>query len=184
MNMNKSLLVFALSALFLTSCKDKSVAVAETSTQTTKEVVAETKTPALVGKIETASFKVDGMSCEIMCASKIQKELSATNGVQKATVDFANKTATIQYDSGVTSPEKLVELVEAVNGGDSYKVSNLKSSADHASLFQEKEKKKSRKQRKADDKAAAEATSTPATTTAKPACCSSKKACSEKKETM
>ena len=176
--MKKSLFIFALSALFLTSCKDNTTATTETKTEHKTETTKENKTTALVGKVETASFTIDGMSCEIMCASKIQKELTATEGVQNATVDFDKKLATIEYDSAVTSPEKLVELVEAVNGGDSYKVSNLKTSADHASLFQEKEKKKSRKQRKADEKSAAEAK------TAKPACCSSKKACSEKKETM
>ena len=178
--MKKSLLIFALSTLFLTSCKDNAVATTETST----EASTASKTVAAVGKIETASFTVEGMSCEIMCASKIQKELSVTEGVQKATIDFEKKLATIEYDSAVTSPEKLVEKVESVNGGDSYKVSNLKTSADHASLLQEKpkEKKKTRKQRKAEEKAAAEAST--GTSTAKPGCCSSKKACSEKKETM
>lgn len=179
MNMKKSLLVFALSTLFLTSCKDNAVATTETATETTTE----SNTAAIVGKVETASFTIEGMSCEIMCASKIQKELTATEGVQNATVDFDKKLATVEYDAGVTSPEKLIEKVEAVNGGDSYKVSNLKTSADHASLFQEKEKKKTRKERKAaEEKSSKEATTE--SKTAKPACCSSKKACSEKKETM
>lgn len=179
MNMKKSLLVFALSTLFLTSCKDNAVSTTETATETTSE----SKTTAIVGKVETASFTIEGMSCEIMCASKIQKELTATEGVQNATVDFDKKLATVEYDAGVTSPEKLIEKVEAVNGGDSYKVSNLKTSADHASLFQEKEKKKTRKERKAaEEKSSKEATTE--SKTAKPACCSSKKACSEKKETM
>lgn len=175
--MKKSLFIFALSTLFLTSCKETTVA--------SKETPAATKNTIAAGKVETASFTIEGMSCEIMCASKIQKELTATEGVQKATVDFEQKLATIEYDAAVTSPEKLIEKVEAVNGGDSYKVSNLKSSADQAMLFQEKEKekKKSRKQRKADEKAAAEAATT-TTSTAKPACCSSKKACSEKKESL
>jgi len=178
--MKKSLFILALSALFLTSCKDNAVATTETSTEKT----AQSSTLATVSKIETASFSIDGMSCEIMCASKIQKELAATDGVKKATVDFEKKSATVEYDAAVISPETLVEKVEAVNGGDSYKVSNLKSSADQAMLFQEKqkEKKKSRKQRKADEKAAA--ASKTKTSTAKPACCSSKKACSEKKETL
>lgn len=183
--MKKILLVFAFSTLFLTSCKKETVATTEGTAAASTESAVEPKPAAIVGKIETASFNLDGMSCEIMCASKIQKELTAAEGVQKATVDFANKSATIEYDAGVTSPEKLVKLVEAVNGGDSYKVSNLKSSADQAKLFQEKEKKKTRKQRNADEKA--EATSSTAkttTTSAKPACCSSKKACSEKKETL
>ncbi|MDD3004688.1 heavy metal-associated domain-containing protein [Flavobacterium sp.] len=177
--MKKTIFVFALSALFLTSCK-KAENVAAESTNTT---TVETTTQA-TGKIETASFTIEGMSCEIMCASKIQKELAATEGVEKATVDFEKKTATVEYDSGVISPEQLVEKVEAVNGGDSYKVSNLTTSADHASLFQEKEKKKTRKQRKAEEKAAAEASKNTTTeTNSKPGCCSSKKACS-KKETM
>ena len=177
--MKKSLLVFALSTLFLTSCKYNAVATTETATETTTE----SNTAAIVGKVETASFTIEGMSCEIMCASKIQKELTATEGVQNATVDFDKKLATVEYDAGVTSPEKLIEKVEAVNGGDSYKVSNLKTSADHASLFQEKEKKKTRKERKAaEEKSSKEATTE--SKTAKPACCSSKKACSEKKETM
>lgn len=172
--MKKSLFIFALSTLFLTSCKDS----ASAPTVTSAEIKTESKSLAVVGKIETASFTIEGMSCEIMCASKIQKELTASEGVQKASVDFDKKLATIEYDAGVTTPEKLIEMVEAVNGGDTYKVSNLKTSADHASLFQEKEKKKSRKQRKADEKAATE------TKVAKPGCCSEKKACSEKKETM
>ena len=183
--MKKSLLILALSTMFLTSCKDNAAAATETAAESTTETTTETKTVAAVGKVETASFTIDGMSCEIMCASKIQKELAATEGVQTAVIDFEKKLATIEYDSAVTSPEKLVEKVEAVNGGDSYKVSNLKSSADHANLFQEKpkkEKKKSKKERKAEEKAAAEAAAEGKTAT--PGCCSSKKACSEKKETM
>ena len=174
--MKKSLLILALSTLFLTSCKDNKAVASDT----TPEGTTEAKPLAVVGKVETASFTIEGMSCEIMCAAKIQKELTATEGVKKATVDFEEKIATIKYDAAVTSPEKLIEKVEAVNGGDSYKVSNLKTSADHAMLFQEKEKekKKSRKQRKADEKATTEAK------TAKPACCSEKKACAEKKETL
>jgi mercuric ion binding protein len=172
--MKKSLFILALSTLFLTSCKDNTAV----ATGTVSEETTETKPVAVVGKVETASFTIEGMSCEIMCAAKIQKELTATEGVQKATIDFEKKLATIEYDAAVTSPEKLIEKVEAVNGGESYKVSNLKTSADHAILFQEKEKKKSRKQRKTDEKVATESK------TEKPACCSSKKACSEKKETL
>lgn len=177
--MKKSLFILALSTVFLTSCKDNGL---EVKTETTAKTETAIKTKAIVGKIETASFNIEGMSCEIMCASKIQKELTATDGVQNATVDFDNKLATIEYDSAVTSPEKLIELVEAVNGGDSYKVSNLKTSADHASLYQEKEKKKSRKDRKAAEQKSSKETKD--AKTAKPGCCSEKKACSDKKETM
>lgn len=175
--MKKSLFIFAFSAILFTSCKDKATTAETTATSTEAKTLA-------AGKVETASFTIEGMSCEIMCASKIQKELTATDGVQKATVDFEKKMATVEYDAAVTTPEKLIEKVESVNGGDSYKVSNLKNSADKAMLFKEKEKekKKSRKERKAEEKAAAEAKTESAT--AKPACCASKKACAEKKESL
>ena len=129
MNFKKSFLAIVLAGYIFTSCKQTTV---ETTTEATTETT-EAKILAASGKIETASFNIEGMSCEVMCASKIQKELSNTDGVQKATIDFEKKTATVEYDAGLTTPEKLVETVEAVNGGDSYKVSNLKSTADQAS---------------------------------------------------
>jgi len=41
--------------------------------------------------VETASFTISGMTCAIGCAKTIQDELSETDGVQKATVDFDKK---------------------------------------------------------------------------------------------
>ena len=127
MNFKKTFLAITLVGFIFTSCK-------QTAAEATTETAATpaTETLAATGKIETASFNIEGMSCEVMCASKIQKELTKTNGVQKATIDFEKKTATVEYDAGLTTPEKLVETVEAVNGGESYKVSNLKSTADQA----------------------------------------------------
>lgn len=139
------------------------------------------KTVAAIAKTETASFTISGMSCAVMCANKIEKELSELKGVQKATVDFEKKLATVLYDASQISPEKLVTTVEAVAGGKLYKVSNMKLSANKAMLFQEKEK--TRKERRAEKKAkkaaeAATAAATPAGT-AKSGCCSGKKACSK-----
>lgn len=171
MNFKKSFLALALTGFVFTSCK-------QTADEPTKDTTAttETSTTDAPGKIETASFNIEGMSCAVMCASKIQKELTNTNGVQKATVDFEKKTATVEYDSGKITPEKLVETVEAVNGGDSYKVSNVKSSADHAMFLKEKEKKKKNKKEKAE---AEKSASTEEAKSDKPGCCkSSKKSCS------
>jgi len=175
MNFKKSFLALALAGVLFTSCKQTA---AEPVTETAS--TTETSTTAAPGKIETASFSIEGMSCEVMCASKIQKELSKTEGVQKATIDFEKKTATVEYDAGKITPEKLVETVEAVNGGDSYKVSNLKSSADHAMLFpKEKEKEKNKKKSKKEKKAEAEKScSTDEAKSDKPGCCKSKKSCS------
>lgn len=172
MDFKKSFLALALAGFVFTSCK-------QTADEPTKHVNAATEisTTDAPGKIETASFNIEGMSCAVMCASKIQKELTNTNGVQKATVDFEKKTATVEYDSGKITPEKLVETVEAVNGGDSYKVSNVKSSADHAMLFSKDKDKKKKKNKK--EKAEAEkTTSTEEAKSDKPGCCKSKKSCS------
>lgn len=176
MKLTQSFLALALAGCFFSSCKETNSEVATTN-ETKKETLA------AVGKVETASFTIEGMSCEVMCASKIQKELTNAEGVQKATVDFEKKTATVEYDAATTSPEKLVTLVEAVNGGDSYKVSNLKSTADQAMFLGDKEKKK-RKSKK-EKKAEAEAAKNCAPASGKPACCSAKKSCSsEKKEAL
>lgn len=176
MNFKKSFLALALAGFALTSCK-QTAAEPTTATSETVATAPEGQSTAAVGKIETASFNIEGMSCEVMCASKIQKELTKTEGVQKATIDFEKKTATVEYDAGKITPEKLVETVEAVNGGDSYKVSNLKSSADHAMLFP-KEKEKKKKKNK-EEKTESEKTSTAGEAKSeKPGCCKSKKSCS------
>lgn len=177
MNFKKSFLALALAGILFTSCKQTATE-ATTETAATSEATSGNSVNAVSGKIETASFNIEGMSCEVMCASKIQKELAKTEGVQNAKVDFEKKTATVEYDSGKITPEKIVETVEAVNGGDSYKVSNVKSSADHAMLFpkeKEKNKKKSKKEKKAE---AEKSCSTDEAKSDKPGCCKSKKSCS------
>lgn len=171
MNFKKSFLALALAGFALTSCKQS---VAETTAEST-ETGATEKTTASTGKIETASFNIEGMSCEVMCASKIQKELTNTDGVQKASIDFEKKSATVEYDAGKITPEKLVDVVEAVNGGDSYKVSNVKSSADHAMYFPKEKKKKKNKKEKAETE---KSCSTEEAKSDKPGCCKAKKSCS------
>lgn len=179
MKINKiALSVFAL-ALVTISCKKNEAAAEVVATEDT--AVETTKTPVLAENVKTANFTIDGMSCQVMCASKIQKELEATAGVQKATVDFEKKSATVEYDAAAISPEKITEIVEAVGGGDLYKVSNLSSNADQAHYFQDDKKKsrKERRQERANKKSASEANTTSDAPAAKPGCCSSKKSCSK-----
>ncbi len=116
------------------------------------------------------------MTCAMGCAKTIEKKLAEMDGVQKATVDFDKKTATVEFDANKQTSEKLVETVEAAADGKTYKVSNVKSSGNHASFIipdhqddQEKEKKQTKKKSK----------KTKATTTEAKAggCCSGKKQC-------
>ena len=60
----------------------------------------------------TEIFPVDGMSCAA-CAISIEDTLKQTNGVRDASVNFANKQATVVYDAAATSKELLHKAVEA-----------------------------------------------------------------------
>ncbi|WP_300564914.1 heavy-metal-associated domain-containing protein [Flavobacterium sp.] len=172
-------LLLAAGTLFV-SCKKETVATTEGTVATSKAIA----------KAETTSFNIEGMTCAMGCAKTIETKLAGLEGVQKATVDFDKKTATVEYDAAVQTPEKLVEVVEAVADGQ-YKVSNVKSSADKAMLYQEKQDqekptKKSKRAKKTAD-AASTATATPAVGCAKDGekkggCCAGKKACADKKE--
>lgn len=168
MNFSKSLLVLALSGFMFVSCKNETKPTEGEPTETSTDTTA---TKVTAENLQTASFTIDGMSCAVGCAKTIEKKLAGLDGVQEAKVDFEKKTATIAYDSAKQTPETLVETVEAVAGGETYKVSNVKSSADKAMLYKEKEKDKKKNDKKAschDEKSE----------DAKAGCCSGKKSCS------
>ena len=122
MNFTKLLLTFSLSSTLLFSCKDTASKpiTGSDKTNTKKEVT-------VAAKPETASFKIDGMTCAMGCAKTIESKLSKMNGVQKATVDFDKKQATVEFDAAVISPENLSKTVEATGDGETYKVSGMQT---------------------------------------------------------
>lgn len=130
MNFTKSFLALALTSVLFISCK-------ETASEPTLEATTETTAPKEIVaavKPETATFNIEGMTCAMGCAKTIEKELAGMDGVQKATVDFDKKTATVEYDATKQTPEKLFATVEAAADGKTYKVSNVKNTADKAAL--------------------------------------------------
>lgn len=72
-------------------------------------------------KQEQVSLPISGMTCEIGCAKTIQSKLSKKEGVVDAKVDFKNKTATIEYDANVTNKKDLINFIESVGDGKTYK---------------------------------------------------------------
>ena len=179
-------ILFATASIFVGCKKENTETKAETVS--VSPTIANSDSSFSEQAKQTTSFKIEGMTCAIGCAKTIENKLAGLDGVQKASVDFDKKTATIQYDATVQTPEKLVETVEAVADGKTYKVSNVKSSADKAMLYQEnptqEKPKKVRKSKKASVEASAAAATT-ATTEKKAGCCASKKSCSaEKPATM
>ncbi len=57
------------------------------------------------------SFPVHGMTCAA-CVNHVERALTATPGVAKASVNFATETATVAFDSTVTTSELLTHTVK------------------------------------------------------------------------
>jgi len=115
-------LTFGIASTLIFSCKDSASKLVEG-----KEENNPKKEVTIASKPETASFKIEGMTCAMGCAKTIETKLSKLDGVQKATVDFDNKQATVDFDAAVLTPEKLTKTVESTGDGETYKVSQMKT---------------------------------------------------------
>ncbi|HEX9152412.1 MAG TPA: heavy metal-associated domain-containing protein [Flavobacterium sp.] len=128
MNFTKSITAAALlTGLLFVSCKKNTAETTPTATTATATTAPKVKKEIAAVNLQTASFKVEGMTCAIGCAKTIESELSDLDGVQKATVDFDKKLATVTFDKTVQNPESLTKVVEATADGKTYKVSDMKS---------------------------------------------------------
>ncbi|MBS7785957.1 heavy-metal-associated domain-containing protein [Flavobacterium sp. CYK-55] len=118
MNLSKIFAVASCCGFIATGCK-------QTASPAPDHAVAKAKHAINPEKLQTATFTIEGMTCAIGCAKTIQDELTDLDGVQKATVDFDKKLATVSFDSSLQTPESLTKLVEATADGKTYKVSNM-----------------------------------------------------------
>jgi copper chaperone CopZ len=125
MKLSKTLLTLTLASSLLIGCKDTASSPAmnssdESSSVEKKEIVAAVKP-------ETASFKIEGMTCAMGCAKTIEKKLAGMEGVQNATVNFDTKEATVNFDATIQTQESLIKTIESAADGKTYKVSNKKT---------------------------------------------------------
>jgi copper chaperone CopZ len=65
----------------------------------------------------TASFTVEGMTCEMGCAKTIEKKIAELPGVKKCNIDFEKKTAAMEIDDAKFSEKELLAAVADINGG-------------------------------------------------------------------
>lgn len=120
MNLPKSFLaVISVSCILFFSCKKTEEKVTTDSDISKKEIIT-------IVKPETATFSIEGMTCAIGCAKTIEEKLAAMDGVQKATVDFDKKTATVAFDVSKQTLDELLNAVETTGDGKTYVVSNMK----------------------------------------------------------
>jgi copper chaperone CopZ len=59
---------------------------------------------------QTLKMHVDGMTCG-NCSRSVERKLSATPGVTKATVDLVNASAIVEYDADLVTAETLTNAV-------------------------------------------------------------------------
>ena len=64
--------------------------------------------PVSAADIARIELSVPGMDCEA-CPITVRKALEKTPGVKSAKVDFPTKSAVVDYDPRVTSPERLMK---------------------------------------------------------------------------
>ncbi len=65
---------------------------------------------------ERCDLPISGMTCA-SCANTVEKALRTAPGVNKATVNFLTKTATVQFDSARTNPSTLAAAVRETGYG-------------------------------------------------------------------
>ena len=64
-------------------------------------------------KVEEVELPIGGMTCAA-CARAVERQLGGTAGVQKASVNFATRTASVWFDSGRADVRNLVSAVEEI----------------------------------------------------------------------
>ena len=113
----------AILSLGVASCKndmkseESPVAAIETTevTETSTEAIATTK----------SEFTIEGMTCAMGCAKRIENKLAEMEGVTSAKVDFDNKLAMVEYDHEKVTSESLIEMVKSA--GEVYTVTEMKT---------------------------------------------------------
>ncbi|RAJ11057.1 Cu2+-exporting ATPase [Chitinophaga skermanii] len=66
-----------------------------------------------IHKTIKVNYPVLGMSCA-SCAGSVESMLNAQEGVVKAAVNFANSSASVEYEEGVGNPERFKQAIQSV----------------------------------------------------------------------
>jgi periplasmic mercuric ion binding protein len=72
-----------------------------------------TLVPVLAKEIKTETVSLPTLQCG-MCKKTIEKKMTGMNGLDSITVNVEEKTATVVYDTSVTSLEKIEEAISLI----------------------------------------------------------------------
>lgn len=120
----KKYLTISFLTLLSFQCKNapEEVEIVHVDTTETKQIMPENEDYAL------AEFTIEGMTCAMGCAKTIETNLSKTEGVAHAAVDFDSKTARVKFDPTVLDLDDIESAVKA--SGDMYQAVNIKRVSD------------------------------------------------------
>lgn len=74
--------------------------------------------------MKTTEIPITGMTCSA-CSNRVERGLSKLDGVDQATVNFANEKAHITYDESVLSARDMAETIEKLGYGVAYETADL-----------------------------------------------------------
>lgn len=97
---------------------------------------AEEKTVALSADLSHISFAIEGMTCEVGCAARIEKKVAASEGIFSSKVDFSKKTAYVSFDPSSTSFDAIRATIEGL--GADYKVGEAQVDSQYFQINQSK----------------------------------------------
>jgi mercuric ion binding protein len=97
-------------SIIVWSCSEEPKNIKKHFTKKTREIVVKEGENKGI-----ATLTIDGMSCEVNCARKIQETLSHLNGVNNCEVSFDSKKATVNFDHTKITEEALIAEVEKIN---------------------------------------------------------------------
>ena len=66
-----------------------------------------------LSKIQKVNYKVSGMTCAA-CAVSLESYLSPVSGIENITVNYANQSISIAYDSELTSLDNLQQKAKEI----------------------------------------------------------------------
>lgn len=75
-------------------------------------ILASTVASVAVAAPRTITLDVRNMTCPV-CPLTVKKALERVPGVRQVAVDYASKTATVQFDDATATPGKLTEATQA-----------------------------------------------------------------------
>ena len=126
MKASKNIVALFLLALFVIGCKSETqpeVKTVETSVANESAEIVKFDPNATYAKAE---FTIEGMTCQVGCANKIEKTLAKMDGVKSAKVDFESKLAMVEFDEAKQNANSLETAV--TNVAEVYTVKDMKTS--------------------------------------------------------